>query len=235
MPMHISIAVVEDPIKILSLTEGFRQPRVRRAFKYFCQDPWEGLMKRIALLFVFFGFGLMPAAQAQDHAEVGAFADYFHLQATDSNFAGLGGRLSVNAMPHLQLEAEMAYDFNQVFTEGFTNPNSGTVTFERSNLRVLDGLFGPKLQTGGPVRLFVTVKGGFDAFRFDNRPANFDTFASSVENLRANNVNGVLYPGGGAEAFWGPIGLRLDVGDEIYFTNGPHNNLRISIGPTIRF
>jgi hypothetical protein len=192
-------------------------------------------MKRIALLVALLGFGLVPAAHAQDHGEVGAFADYFHLQQTDSNFAGLGGRLSFNVIRHVQLEAEMGYDFNQVFTEGFTDPVSGSVTLQRSNLRVLHGLFGPKVQTGGPVRLFLTVKGGFDNFRFDNRPATFGTFASSVQDLRSNNVNGVLYPGGGVEALWGPIGLRLDVGDEIYFVNGAHHNLRVSVGPTIRF
>jgi hypothetical protein len=60
-------------------------------------------------------------------------------------------------------------------------------------------------------------------------------FASTVANLRAQNLNAVFYPGGGAEAFWGPIGLRLDVGDEMYFNNGAHNNLRVTFGPTIRF
>jgi hypothetical protein len=27
----------------------------------------------------------------------------------------------------------------------------------------------------------------------------------------------------------------VDVGDEIYFQNGAHNNLRITFGPSIRF
>ena len=61
------------------------------------------------------------------------------------------------------------------------------------------------------------------------------TFFSSVDGLRANNVNGVLYPGGGLQGHLGPIGLRLDVGDEIYFTHGSHNNLRVALGPTFRF
>jgi hypothetical protein len=201
--------------------------------------PREKKMKRISLIMALFGLGFTPAAQAQyheqEHAEVGAYIDYFHLQATGTDFAGLGGRLGFNVAPHAQLEAEMSYDFNQVFSEGFTNPSSGIVSVAKSNLRVVHGLFGPKFQTGGPVRLFVTVKGGFDAFRFDTRPATFSTFGSTVENLRTDNVNGVLYPGAGVEAFLGPVGLRLDVGDEIYFAHGAHNNLRISIGPTIRF
>jgi len=147
----------------------------------------------------------------------------------------LGGRFGVNATRHVQFEAEMAYDFNQAFTEGFTNTSGGAVTFQQSNLRVLHGLFGPKVSTGGPVRVFLTVKGGFENFRFDPTPASFSTFTSSVGNLRSTNVSGVVYPGLGIEGFLGPIGLRLDAGDEIYCANGARHNLRISFGPTIRF
>ena len=197
-------------------------------------------MKRMAIFVAILGLCVVPAARAQyraggDHAEAGIYADYFHLGATDTDFAGLGGRLGFNVAAHAQLEADMAYDFNQVFSEGFRNPSTGGVSVAKSDLRVLHGLFGPKFQTGGPVRIFVTVKGGFNAFRFDSRPATFSTFGSTVENLRTSNVNGVVYPGTGVEAYLGPIGLRLDVGDEIYFANGAHNNLRVSFGPTIRF
>ena len=130
----------------------------------------------------------------------------------------------------------MSYDFNQAFTEGFTSTSGGTVTTVQSNLRLLHGLFGPTISTGhGPVRLFATVKGGCLDFRFDPRPASFNTFTSSVTSLRASDVDGVLYPGGGVEAFIGPIGLRLDVGDEIYFDGGAHNNVRVTFGPSIRF
>jgi len=31
------------------------------------------------------------------------------------------------------------------------------------------------------------------------------------------------------------VGLRLEVGDDIYFDSGVRNNLRVSFGPTIRF
>ena len=183
----------------------------------------------IALLIV-----AAPPARAQDHAEVGVYADYFRLNQTGTNFAGVGARLGINVSHHFLLEGEMNYDFNQTFTEGFDN-GTGTVTVDRSNLRVLHGMFGPKLQTGGPVKAFLTVKGGFMNFRFDGSPATVGGFFSSVNDLRSNNVNGVLYPGGGLESFWGPIGLRLDVGDEIYFNNGAQHNLRVSFGPTFRF
>lgn len=174
-------------------------------------------------------------AHAQNHAEVGAFVDYFKLGETSTNFVGLGGRGAVNIAKHVQLEAEMSYDFNRVFTEGFTDTTGGTITTANSDMRVLHGLFGPKFQTSGPVRFFVTVKGGFANFRLDPVPASFSTFTSSVTNLRANNVDAVFYPGGGVEAFLGPIGFRLEAGDEVIFVNGTRNNWRVSFGPQLRF
>ena len=192
-------------------------------------------MKRIAFLILVAGFGFAPMAHAQNHAEVGAFVDYFRLGETRTNFVGLGGRAGINVASHVQIEAEMAYDFNRVFTEGFTDTSGGTVTAQNSNIRVLHGLFGPKFQTTGPVRLFVTLKGGFANFRFDPTPASFSTFTSSVNNLRTNNVDGVFYPGGGVEAFLGPIGLRLEVGDELIFANGARSNWKVTFGPQLRF
>jgi hypothetical protein len=42
-------------------------------------------------------------------------------------------------------------------------------------------------------------------------------------------------PGGGVEGTLGPLGLRLDVGDEMYFNNGTHHNLTVKFRPYIRF
>ncbi len=72
-------------------------------------------------------------------------------------------------------------------------------------------------------------------FMFDTRPPSFSNFTSSIDNLRNGNINAVFYPGAGVEAYLGPIGLRLDVGDEMYFSNGTHHNLRVAFGPSIRF
>ncbi len=182
---------------------------------------------------------IVPATFAQesnDHVQIGVFADYLHVSQTNTNFAGLGGRLTFTGYKVLKFEGEMAYDFDQVFTEGFTDTTTGTVAINRSNLRVLHGMFGPKLEIGHfPIHPFLTVKGGFMDFRFDNRPATFDTFASSVEGLRSRNVNAVFYPGGGLEGHIGPVGLRLDVGDQMYFNSGTHHDLRVAFGPYIRF
>jgi hypothetical protein len=179
---------------------------------------------------------MAPPAAAQNHVELGAFADYFRLQNTHSNFVGVGARLGVGVHHYVTLEAEMSYDFAQAFTEGFQNTSGGNVGFSQTNLRVLHGLFGPTISTGhGAFRPFVTVKGGFINFRFDPTQAGFSSFTSSVGNLRSSDVNGVLYPGGGFEALLGPIGLRLEVGDEIYFVHGGNHNLRVTFGPVIHF
>lgn len=209
-------------------------------------------MKRFLFLIVVTGgliFVLQPAARAQEalnHVEIGIFGDYFRLGAAQgpslagsgaTAFGGVGARLSVNVARRWQIEAESNYDFAESFTEGFTSTAPGaTAGFTTSTLRVLHGMAGPKFQSGaGPVRVFLTVKGGADDFMFSSAPVTFSTYTSSVAGLRASSVDGVFYPGGGVEMFLGPIGIRLDVGDEIYFESGPHNNLRITIGPTIRF
>jgi hypothetical protein len=192
-------------------------------------------MKRVALG-LFLAGCLVPLAIAQDRAQVGAYVDYFRLSQTKTNQAGLGGRVAFKAFPYVMLEGEMNYDFEQAFTEGFTNNGTGIVTLQRTNLRVLHGLFGPKIVAGhGKIRPFFTVKGGLLNFRLDPRPATFATFTSSVDNLRSSNVSGVLYPGGGLEGHLGPVGLRLDAGDEMYFAGGTHHNLRVAFGPFLRF
>jgi hypothetical protein len=192
-------------------------------------------MKRVVLL-LFLASWLVPLAAAQDHFQVGAYADYFRISQTKTNMAGLGARAGIKVFPHVMLEGEMSYDFQQAFTEGFKNPNGGTITFQNSNIKVLHGLFGPKLVAGhGVIRPFVTLKGGFVNFRLDPRSASFAGFTSSIDNLRANNVSGEIYPGAGLEGHLGPVGLRLEAGDEIYFAGATHHNLRVAFGPFIRF
>jgi len=167
-----------------------------------------------------------------DHVEVGAFVDYFRVDRTDPslNYAGLGGRLAFNLRPGVQLEAEMAYDFDRSYNNPF---DDGTIA--RSQTHILHGLFGPKFQTGsGPVRLFVTGKAGLISFSTNtqNPPTGFKSALGAVGN---GNAKFAVYPGGGVEGFIGPVGLRLEVGDDIYFDNGARNNLRVTFGPTVRF
>jgi len=195
-------------------------------------------MKRFAFLFLLAGW-LVPLASAQEteHIQVGVFADYLRLAQTDTNFTGVGARLGVVAFHNIKLEGQMSYDFSKAFTEGFTDTSTGAVFVQRTSLRTLHGEFGPKVNLGERfhVHPFVTLKGGFVNFRLSNAPATIGTFFSTVDSLRRNNVNGVLYPGGGLEGHFGPLGMRLDIGDEMYFNRGTHNNLSVSLGPYIRF
>ncbi len=191
-------------------------------------------MKRVALLLLLAG-GLAPLSSAQDHFQVGAYGDYFRLTQTNTNLAGLGGRAAVKVFSHVMMEGEMSYDFDQAFTDHCVS-TSCTVTVGNSGLKALHGLFGPKIIGGhGWIRPFLTLKGGFINFQVDPRPATFGTFTDSVNNLRSNNVIGALYPGAGVEGHLGPIGLRLEAGDEIYFASGTHHNARVAFGPFIRF
>jgi hypothetical protein len=198
-------------------------------------------MKRIALLLflaLFAGAGwLVPVASAQDHYQVGAYGDYFHMEQTGTNMAGLGGRVGYKAFSHVMFEGEMSYDFDQTFTEGFTNTTGGTVAFRNSNTKVLHGLGGFKFIGGHhAIRPFLALKGGFINFMLSPKPATFSSFTSSVQNLRSNNVSAVFYPGLGVEGHLGPIGLRLEGGDEMYFVGkATHHNVRLAFGPFLRF
>lgn len=192
-------------------------------------------------LWIFLGtamvLGGVPKMMAQDHLdhiEVGAFADYFRFSDSNpvQNFVGVGGRVGVNVHRDIQIEAEMAYDFDRNYTSTFTNGITTEVV--NTKFHTLHGFFGPKFQTGrGPFRFFVTGKVGFDNFTVTNQNATMG-FTNTV-GLTNGKTDFALYPGGGFEAFAGPIGIRAEVGDDVFFDNGAHNNLRATFGPQFRF
>jgi opacity protein-like surface antigen len=192
-------------------------------------------MKRLLLGAISMLIFAAPAlfAQNSDQIEVGAFADYFRLSTTTpvENFAGIGGRFAVAIRPSVQIEAEMAYDFKRSFTQTYSNGISTELV--PSKLRPLHGYFGPKFQTGsGAFRVFVTGKVGFENFSITNsNPTAGFTKAVGL----TGTTQFAIYPGGGFEAFAGPIGIRGEAGDDIYFQNGAHNNLRVTLGPQFRF
>jgi hypothetical protein len=193
-----------------------------------------------SLVLALLGFLLVaPALMAQEgtnHVEVGAFAEYFNLSRTSPhiNFVGVGGRAAFNVRSNVQIEAEMAYDFERNFTTTFSDGIN--TQFVDTNLRTLHALFGPKFGTsGGPVRLFGTFKAGLINFSVSGQNAG-SGFQSAVGDVTTGNTAAAIYPGAGLEGFIGSIGLRAEVGDEIYFKNGTHNNLRVTFfGPTLRF
>ena len=175
------------------------------------------------------------AQEYANHVEVGAFAEYFNLSRTSPhiNFIGVGGRAAFNVRSNVQIEAEMAYDFKRNFTTTFSD--GVNTQFVSSDLRTLHALFGPKFGTsGGPVRLFGTFKAGLINFSVSNQNA-IGGFQSALGDVTTGNTAAAIYPGAGLEGFVGPIGLRAELGDEIYFKNGTHNNLRVTFGPTFRF
>jgi len=170
----------------------------------------------------------VSSSSTYNHAEVGAFVNYTRLQnANNTNFFGAGGRLGFNANPHVQIEAEGAYDFQRYVNA----TSSGSFTSVRSGLRMTHFLFGPKFQFGssGPVRVFATVKGGLLNFSTDTK------FVGQVNNIPFGDTNGVFYPAGGIEFYAGWLGMRFEAGDEMYMDRGVNHNLRVTVGPTIRF
>ncbi len=122
-----------------------------------------------------------------DHATVGIFADYFRFSPTSShttNFVGFGARAAFNASKQLQLEGEMNYDFERNFTTTFNN--GATTSFVTTRVRPLTGLFGPKFQTPGPFKFFVTGKVGFINFTKTN--------AAVTPGTVGNAISGDFYP-----------------------------------------
>lgn len=200
-------------------------------------------MKRLAILSALAVMCLaiiVPTASAQEdnknHGNFGVFFDYNRLggiQGTHPNMLGVGGRLGVNVRPHIVLEGEMAYDFERSVTSNVTA--GGITNTTRSNLRLLTGLFGPKIQTTGPVRVFALLKGGFVNFGVGGA-ATAGAINNQIGNIIDGNTNGVFYPGGGVEFNVGWLGVRAEAGDQIWFLSGKtQNNLHIAVGPQIRF
>lgn len=186
-------------------------------------------MKRVLLIAALFCLSA-PLVVAQEHVNLDVFGDYTRLGGISTNFYGLGARLGFTAGRHFALEGETSYDFDQSYGGYLTGLPGNPPTPYSSSVHLWSGLFGPKFEIGGPIKLFVVAKGGFLNFAGGN-----PSFANQLNSFNSGGTYGVFYPGGGIEGRLGPIGLRLDVGDDIYFNNGANNNLKVEFGPTFRF
>ncbi len=178
---------------------------------------------------------LFGQALAGDRFEGGIFTDYFGLQRTtpNTNYIGLGARAAFNLRPSWQLEGEMSYDFKRNFTSPFHN--GVTTQLVNTRLRNLHALFGPKYDFGtGAVRAFVTAKTGFVNFSVSDQNAAAG-FQGALGGVTSGNTRVAFYPGVGVEGFAGRLGLRLDVGDEMYLDGGIRHNMRVTFGPQLRF
>ncbi|MEO6120459.1 MAG: hypothetical protein ABIP12_07210 [Terriglobales bacterium] len=170
----------------------------------------------------------------KERGQVGVFGEFFRFEALDANLGGLGGRLSFNVHPNIQLEGEMSYLFRRGFAESFSN-GIAPFTSTPSSLRAINGLFGPRYQWKRRWRPFVTLKGGFLNTEFSDQSPG-PGFTSQINNFRRASTVGTLYPGAGVEGSIGWMGLRFDIGDEIVFNQRrAHHNLRMTLGPFIRF
>lgn len=179
-----------------------------------------------------------PDAHILNHGEIGVFGDLFRVMpstGSDINFVGLGGRVGFNVHPNVALEAEMSYDFERNYTN--VTSSGGTTTTVTSRERPITGLFGPKFQfgTSGPFRAFLEGKAGFIEFSSSTAAASGSSFSTGISDFGNGSTHFAAFPGGGIEAYLGPIGLRADAGDEVWINNGAHNNLRVTFGPAIRF
>lgn len=180
---------------------------------------------------------LTLAQDNYDHGSAGIFADYFRFAPTSepkaTNFVGFGARAAFNTSHHVQIEAEMNYDFERNFTT--TTTNGVSTSFTTTKVRPLTGLFGPKFETPGPFKFFVTGKVGFVDFTTTRAAVTPGTVVNAISGVGSGGTHFAAYPGVGVEGFWGFFGLRLDVGDEVFLNNGTFNNLRVTFGPQIRF
>ena len=190
-------------------------------------------MLKLTLVFLL----LSCASLAQSRMEVGIFLDSLDISQTSTNNLGLGARFGYRVHSHVMLEGELAYDYGLNFDEAYRNITSGDiVAIEHTSIGVTHALFGPMIQPAhGHFRPFATLKAGFIDFRLSTSLLPYSDVVSSVFGLRTSSVNAALYPAGGLEASLGPVGLRFEMGDEMYFNHGAHNNLRITFGPIVRF
>ncbi len=176
-------------------------------------------------------------AHAQKRVEVGLLFDYLSISQTQTNNFGVGGRFGFRVHRNVMLEGEFAYDYGVNFHDVYRNIANGNITaIEQTSIGVTQGLFGPKFEPAhGHFLPFGTLKGGFIDFRLSPSLIPYSTVLSTVLGIRDSTLNAALYPAAGATATLGPLGLRLELGDLIYFNEGAHNNLRITFGPILRF
>lgn len=187
-------------------------------------------------VFCFLAFVTEMNANAQ-HVEVGGFGNYsdLNIPTFPSNGLGVGARASIGIHRLLQLEVEGAYDIKHSQFAFARSVSSFTVV--ESKIGVVHANGGLKLQTPGG-SYFVFLKGGANWYD-PGRNITTVTGPSITSSTSAISLNtftrGVLYPGAGIGFHAGPLGIRLDVGDEMSWDNGFQNSLRVTFGPTLRF
>jgi len=180
---------------------------------------------------------LLAASASAQHVELGAFLDYGRpeIPGFPANAFGVGGRVNINLHRFLQAELETAYDVK--YANFLVAASSGSVVLTNSKMGILHANGGLKVQTAGG-SFFLFAKGGANQY-FPERTVQTVTgspVSVTTSTVSLNSItHAVFYPGGGIGFHAGPLGIRVDVGDEIFWSSGAHHNLRVTFGPTLRF
>jgi hypothetical protein len=179
---------------------------------------------------------IMPSAFASgQHVELGGFASYgnFDVPRFPDTAVGAGARLDINITPWLAFEGEGSYDFKHPRFEIVTS--GANVDVNTLRLGIVHGNGGLKFQLKGG-SYFLFLKGGILNFRPEvSTTSVVGAILNNQPGTETSTINATFYPGAGIGFHAGPLGIRVDAGDEIYWTNTAHHNLRITFGPTVRF
>ena len=175
----------------------------------------------------------------KDHGNIGAFFNFTQLrdqgptQDQNLNLYGGGGRIGFKIHGPVMLEAEMAYDFERSLTQ--TISVGGATNTVQTSVRMLHALFGPKIQTKGPLHLFLLAKAGLVNFGISG-PATPGAINNQFGTIVNGDTNIAVYPGAGIEFKVWKISFRAEAGDEvIFFHRNTTNNIRATFGPQLRF
>lgn len=199
-------------------------------------------MRPLWLLFLLLPATVPATAQSHDDSErgtAGVYFDYTRLQAVPVNLFGVGGRVGINVQKHFAFEGDLAYDFHGDATTRSCFGSGcvfGIFNVTTTHAHVLHGLFGPKVQTAGRrIRLFGEVKGGFLHIATDATLTEQGNPLFIPVSFSSSQTHGALFPGGGVEFLKQRWGLRVEAGDEIFWSGGAQHNLKLMAGPEFRF
>src|SRR5436305_12988108 len=117
----------------------------------------------------------------------------------------------------------MNYDFQRNFTSTFNNGVS--TQFVTTRVRPLSGLFGPKFQTPGPFKFFVTGKVGFINFTKTDAAVTPGTISNAISASGYGGAHCALYPGGGLDGFLGPCRMCREAVGEVVVHSGSFRRL----------
>ncbi|MGC2743046.1 MAG: hypothetical protein WA672_07650, partial [Candidatus Angelobacter sp.] len=79
------------------------------------------------------------------------------------------------------------------------------------------------------------VKGGFVHMAAETTLTEQGNPIFIPVSFSSSETHGTLFPGGGVEFLKQRWGLRVEAGDEIFWSSGTHHNFKLMTGPELRF